>query len=108
MVLWQLLGRDPVWVRRTVTDLLAPTMGLLGVVVLVRFFRADERERKDLQAALWGLAALPLMGGLVAGFTLWTGNDLLHLFLPVLVASFPLSIGYALVRRNIFAATAVV
>jgi len=108
---WALLaaaaGIDPLGLRRLVALLLVPSLSVFVAVALARLHASRAQERAQLRFAFLGLVAVPLVGAGAATVLRLTGVDLLHLALPGVAASFPLSIGYALVRSNILGAQAI-
>lgn len=107
LVLGFITGVDPSIVRRIVDVTIGPCIATLGLASIVRMKRSTGRSRAELLTAIWGLALTPLLISLINLLRLATGVDFLHLVLPFAVLLFPLSIGYALIRTNILATSAV-
>lgn len=80
---------------------------LLLLSVLLRFRRAAAAERKQLRTVLLGLGVAPATMGLLFVVMTLTGNSLFHLAAPFLFIVVPLSIGYALVRHDIWGSSEV-
>jgi signal transduction histidine kinase len=95
-------------IRRIVSVGVAVTMLLLGASMLARLWRSSGSERREIVTALWGLLLLPVLAAIAHATTMATGVDYLHLILPLLVLTFPLSIGYALIKSNLLRVRTVV
>ena len=54
-----------------------------------------------------GLAAVPALIALGYVMAVVTGTSIIHILLPFLVPLMPLSVGYALIRHNVFETSAV-
>ena len=85
-------------------------MGSLLVLtanILLRLRGERGRRRQELVSSALGLAAVPAL--LAIGFVmpLFTGTPIVHLLLPFLAPLLPLSVGYALIRHNVLATSAV-
>lgn len=77
-------------------------LGALVLSVALRFRRAEGPARDELVSAAWGLAAGPALLAVAYLVMSSTAGSAFHLLLPFGVAAFPLAVGYALIRHNIF------
>jgi signal transduction histidine kinase len=97
-----LLGVDPLGAR-VFSSYAAQASGLvLLVALLAKLYWGDAAQRRELRSALWGIAAVPAVAAIGFSIPSAAGSALVHLGAPFLVPLIPLSIGYALVRHNIF------
>lgn len=107
-VVWMLLAplfhHDPVTARNVVSLGALPALGALFVAMVARWRRAEATARAELRSAFLGLAVVPALIALGIALAATTGIDLIHAFLPLLGLIMPLSIGYALLRRNVLGA----
>lgn len=107
-VLWMLISplfrHDPVVARNVVSIGALPTLGALLVAMIARWRRADTTTRAELRSAFLGIAVVPALIAIGIALAATTGIDLIHAFLPLLGLIMPLSIGYALLRRNVLGA----
>jgi signal transduction histidine kinase len=106
------LGYDARFVRVAIDHVLPMTMALPALSVGLRLRGATGRSRAELRSALFGLALIPIVVGLfflatIATGAFTTGRGWFHLVLPLAAPLMPLSIGYALIRHNILATTAI-
>lgn len=100
-------GLDP-RMARLVAGYVAPASGFVLVVALaLRWRRADVSGRRELRAALWGIAAVPVIAAIGLVLPSVNGVGWIHLLAPFLVPLIPLSIGYALIRHNLLATKSV-
>lgn len=97
-----LLGLETIRVRRAVNFLFQGSLLLCGISIFVRIRSSAGQHRAELLSAAWGFALLPVLTAL----GVWVGRGA-YLLLPCLIGTLPLSIGYALIRHNILAVTAV-
>lgn len=102
-----LLREDPSLIRRGV--ILAILLGIVTLVlaVLLRLGRSSGQSSAELITASWGLVLVPLIIATAITINTVTGKDFLHLLLPFILLTFPLSIGYAMIRNNILATQAI-
>jgi two-component system, OmpR family, sensor histidine kinase KdpD len=102
-----LRGEDPSIIRRGV--ILAILLGIVTLVlaVLLRLGRSSGQASAELITASWGLVLVPLIIATALAINTVTGKDFLHLLLPFILLTFPLSIGYAMIRNNILATQAI-
>lgn len=91
-------------IRSAIDHSMAPSFVTLAGVILFRMRHSTGAARAELVAASWGLITTPLLIALLHLHTLFTGRDVRHVVLPLVVLLFPLSIGYAMVRNNILEA----
>jgi nitrogen-specific signal transduction histidine kinase len=95
-----ILHHDPVIARTVVGFAALPCLGAMAITTFVRWLRADAAMRRVLRSAVIGIGVVPAVMGLGFALADLTGIDLVHAFLPLLGTLVPLSIGYALIRRN--------
>jgi signal transduction histidine kinase len=99
-------GVDVTWLRVVLAHSALGSLVVLIVGIVLKLRTELARRRQELISASWGLIAVP--ASLAAGFGLLaaTGTGAVHLFLPFVAPLLPLSIGYAMIRHNILATTA--
>jgi signal transduction histidine kinase len=80
---------------------------LLSFSILYRLRVERGRRRQEVISSALGLAAVPAL--IALGFVMaWVaGASIIHILLPFLVQLIPLSVGYALIRNNVFETAAV-
>lgn len=107
LIISYLLREDPYLIRRGV--ILAILLGIVALVltVLLRLGRRGGQASAELITASWGLVLVPLIIATAIAINTVTGKDFLHLLLPFILLTFPLSIGYAMIRNNILATQAI-
>lgn len=76
---------------------------VLPASVLVRLRNSEGRAHAELRSSAAGLLVAPVL----IGVGMWPGGGLFYIALPWIIAAVPMSIGYALIRHNILAATLV-
>jgi nitrogen-specific signal transduction histidine kinase len=108
MILAPALGIDLRPVRVLFDQLLPAALLVLGASMAARYRAGDDQTRSDLRVALIGFLLIPVALGILFSFTMVAGGYAFHLFLPFAVLALPMSIGYAIVRRDIFATSAVI
>jgi signal transduction histidine kinase len=92
--------------RGAVVAVALSSMLVLSISVLYRLRGERGRRRQELMSSALGLAAVPAL--IAIGFVMaLTGTSVIHILLPFLVQLMPLSIGYALIRHNVFETSAV-
>ena len=80
---------------------------LLSISILYRLRGERGRRRQELLSSALGLAAVPALIALGYVLAVVTGRSIIHILLPFLLPLMPLSVGYALIRHNVFATAAV-
>jgi signal transduction histidine kinase len=80
---------------------------VLSISILYRLRVERGRRRQELRSSALGLAAVPAL--IAIGFVMArvTGTSIIHILLPFLVQLMPLSVGYALIRHNVFETSSV-
>lgn len=102
------LAVDWLPLRLFLNALLVPMLLALAVAVLARVRSADLAVRREVRASLWGLVVTPVvMAGLVLQ-SVTTDAIWLHLFLPLAGLFVPASVGFAVLRADVFATGAIV
>jgi hypothetical protein len=80
---------------------------VLSISILYRLRVERGRRRQELLSSALGLAAVPALIALGYLMAVMTGTSIIHILLPFLVPLMPLSVGYALIRHNVLATSAV-
>jgi signal transduction histidine kinase len=80
---------------------------VLSISILYRLRVERGRRRQELRSSALGLAAVPALMAIGFLMTFVTGTSIIHILLPFLVQLMPLSVGYALIRHNVFETQAV-
>ena len=80
---------------------------VLSISILYRLRVERGRRRQELLSSALGLAAVPALIALGLVIAVVTGRPIIHILLPFLVPLMPLSVGYALIRHNVLATSAV-
>jgi two-component system sensor histidine kinase KdpD len=95
------LGWNSLPIRRAIDWLTVPVLLTLALVLLARLRFSAGIDRRDLVIASWGLISTPLLVGAFHLVRMLTTRDVMHLVMPFVVLTFPLSTGYALIRHNL-------
>ncbi|MCC7537506.1 MAG: HAMP domain-containing histidine kinase [Deltaproteobacteria bacterium] len=107
------LGLGPVlnldWpdLRRGVAAAISAALLALAGAVLLRLYRSKDSTRRELKSAALGLVLVPALVALGHLVVRATGFAAFHMVLPFVALLIPASVGYALIRHNILATTAV-
>ncbi|HEY7375326.1 MAG TPA: ATP-binding protein, partial [Polyangia bacterium] len=80
---------------------------VLAISILVRLRGERGRRRQELLSSALGLAAVPVLIAIGFVMALASAASIIHIVLPFLVQLMPLSVGYALIRHNVFETSAV-
>ncbi len=95
------IGWNSLPIRRAIDWLAAPILATLALVFILRLQRSAGVARRDLVIASWGLISTPLLVAIFQLIRMLSTRDVMHLALPFVVLTFPLSVGYALIRHNL-------
>jgi signal transduction histidine kinase len=88
--------------RGAVVAVALSSLLVLSISILYRLRVERGRRRKELVSSALGLAAVPALIAIGYVMALVIGVSTIHILLPFLVQLMPLSIGYALIRHNVF------
>jgi signal transduction histidine kinase len=80
---------------------------VLSISILYRLRVERGRRRQELRSSALGLVAVPALIAIGFLMTFVSGASVIHLLLPFLLQLMPLSVGYALIRNNVFETSAV-
>jgi len=94
-------------VRLAVGPIALSSLLVLSVSILYRLRVERGRRRQELRSSALGLAAVPALMAIGFLMTFVTGTSVIHILLPFLVQLMPLSVGYALIRHNVFETSSV-
>jgi len=93
--------------RGVVVAVALSSLLVLSISILYRLRVERGRRRQELRSSALGLAAVPVLIAVGFVMALWAGASIIHILLPFLVQLMPLSVGYALIRHNVFETQAV-
>ena len=88
--------------RLAVGPIALSSLLVLSVSILYRLRVERGRRRQELKSSALGLAAVPALIALGYLMLSATGTSVIHILLPFLVQLMPMSVGYALIRHNVF------
>ena len=88
--------------RLAVGPIALSSLLVLSISILYRLRVERGRRRQELRSSALGLAAVPALMAIGFLMTFATGTSIIHILLPFLVQLMPLSVGYALIRHNVF------
>lgn len=88
--------------------LMVPALLLLAVSMAWRWWRSDGAERREVSAALWGVLVTPAVLAVLLLFLLLAQAEWLHLVLPLAGLVVPASVGWSVLKTDVFDTNAVV
>ncbi|MGV3625362.1 MAG: hypothetical protein ACO1OB_31415, partial [Archangium sp.] len=96
------------FIRVLHNSLMAPALLLLAASMLLRWRRANDAERREVSAAMWGLIVTPALLALLLVALFVARSDWLHVLLPLSALVVPASVGWTVLRTDVFSTNAVV
>jgi signal transduction histidine kinase len=93
--------------RLAISPIAFASLLVLTASILLRLRGERGRRRQELVSSAIGLGVAPALLALVILISSITGTPIMHLMLPFVAPLLPLSVGYALIRHNVLATSAV-
>lgn len=99
---------DARFLRILHNTLMAPALLVLAGSMVLRWRRAGATERREISAAMWGLIVTPSLLAVLLVSLFVARSEWLHLLLPLSGLVVPASVGWTVLRTDVFSTNAVV